>query len=899
MNRNLKVPVMKSLLMTSVCLIASPAMAAAQTSHNFDIPSESVAKSLQDFGRQAGKQIVFPYDGLTGRTAPAIVGVQDDAVVLSRLARIAGLVVARNDGKVIALTNRANLAPEQPAAATGAGSDSAVTPDIIVTARKQSESITRTPLAVSAMSGEDLKRLGVTTLDSIGEVAPNIVIDRGAGQTGIDIVLRGVGDNGQGQTQTPGIGVILDGVQILDTRALIVPFFDLDHIEVLRGPQGTLYGAASPGGVIKVVSARPTFDLGAKADLEVANFNSKRGNFVINAPLSDKLAARLALNFNDRDGYIIQSDTTQAVDGRTGAPVGPGTKALDAEHDWSARGSLLYKASADTTFLLSATVQHSYNSPFSSVPYADFTSANSGVAQRTAPNNPLTPNTNDWFYNVNLDVTSRLGPVAAELTAGYSYVKFDDLTVDNGGVIPPGGPGWIAGLAGGHDNNYSAELRLHNAEAGKLEWTAGVSYLGVRSLVTNGGVSAPCVNDPGTCFFGNNTQGEAPTFAQTYISNGTLNDIQRNSTGLYGTLQYHLLPTLELTAGARESFDDIAQQAHTFNYLVNPFWFAGPPGSTPNVAQSFAADPCTGPTFLTNPLCYGEAGVVEAGYNQGQAGTYGDVTSNLSYHANKFTWKVGVDWKPAEGQLIYANISTGYKPGGFNPPSGYTNAPCCFKAENLIAYEIGYKGRLTPWLRLDSDFFYYDYKDQQVVSQFSLGQANFTQATINTPTRIYGTENQAVVTPTRFDALTLSVNYLHTEFVDLFSGGNAGNPYISWAGHVLDKSPSWTLGGAYRHRFDLGSHGMINFNAVTHFTSQYFINVISNSQTYRQAPFTRSNADLTYVAPGDRFSIQVFVKNIENRVEETFYQGNPFQPGNGNVGINEPRFYGVRLGAKF
>lgn len=786
-----------------------------------------------------------------------------------------------------------------PAIAADAAADSTAAPDIIVTARKQSESITRAPLAVSAMSGEDLQRLGVNTLDTIGAVAPNIVVDRGAGSSGIDIVLRGVGDNGQGQTQTPGVAVILDGVQVLDTRSLIVPFFDVEHIEVLSGPQGTLYGAASPGGVIKVVSARPSFDLGGKADFELSNYNGKRGNFVVNAPLGEKVAVRIALNFNDHGGYIIQSDQTVPVDGRPGAPVGPGTKALDAEHDWSARTSLLFKPSSETTLLVSGTVQHSYDSAFSSVPYSDFISTNSGVAQRTVPNNALTPNTNDWFYNLNLDLTTRLGPVAADLTAGYSHTKFDDLTVDNGGVIPPGGPGWIAQIAGGHDNTYSAELRLHNAEAGTLEWTAGISYLGVRSEVIAGGLSAPCANAPADCFFNKNVGGVAPTFAQTYISNGSLNNIARNSTGLYGTLQYHVTPTFEVTAGGRVSFDDISQQAHTFNYLVNPFWFAGPPGSTPNVAQSFAGDPCTGPTFLTNPLCYGEAGFATPGYASGQPGNYGDVTSNLSYKKSKFTWKVGFDWKPADGQLIYGNISTGYKPGGFNPPSGYTAAPCCFSAENLVAFELGYKGRIAPWLRLTSDFFYYDYQDMQVVSQFSLGQANFTQATINTPTRIYGTENQAVLTPTKFDALTVSVNYLHTEFVSLFSGGNAGNPYISWAGHVLDKSPSWTLGAAYRHRFDLGSHGMVNFNATTQFTSQYFINVISNSQTYRQAPFTRSNVDLTYVAPGDKFTIQLFVKNIENRVEETFYQGNPFQPGNGNVGISEPRFYGVRLGAKF
>ena len=378
-----------------------------------------------------------------------------------------------------------------------------------------------------------------------------------------------------------------------------------------------------------------------------------------------------------------------------------------------------------------------------------------------------------------------------------------------------------------------------------------------------------------------------------------LNHIQRNSTGLYGTLQYHLTPTFELTAGGRLSFDDISQQANTFNYQLNAFWFAGPPGSTPAVNQSYAADPCTATNYLSMPLCLGTAGISTPGYASGAPGNYGDVTFNATYKQTKATWKVGFDWKPAAGQMLYGNISTGYKPGGFNPPTGYSQVPCCYSAENLVAYELGYKGRIAAWLRLDSDFFYYDYQNMQVAGEIQTNGNNFAGTTFNTPAHIYGSENQAIVTPTRNDTLTLSANYLHSAFVNLLAGGNAGNPLVSWAGHVLDKSPSWTLGAALRHRFDLGDHGAINASIGTQFTSQYFLNVIVNTQTYRQAPFTRSRADITYVAPGDRFTVQVFVKNIENRVEETFYQGNPFQPGNGNVGISDPRYFGVRFGARF
>lgn len=239
---------------------------------------------------------------------------------------------------------------------------------------------------------------------------------------------------------------------------------------------------------------------------------------------------------------------------------------------------------------------------------------------------------------------------------------------------------------------------------------------------------------------------------------------------------------------------------------------------------------------LNTPLCNGTLGYQSPGFG-GMPGSYGDVPNSQSYQANKTTWKIGIDWKPTSDEMLYANIATGYKPGGFNPPSGFTTAPCCYQAENLVAYEVGFKGVTLPWLRLDSDLFYYNYGDMQVVSQLEIGNANFTQETINTPTRIYGMENLATATLTSHDTLTVRLNYLHTEFVDLYAGGNAGNPYVSWAGHVLDKSPKWTADLNYRHRFDLGAHGNVVLGINSSYTTEYYLNVISNNQTYLQDAF--------------------------------------------------------------
>ena len=737
--------------------------------------------------------------------------------------------------------------------------------DVVVTARKQSELASQSPVALSAESGANMKREGIITVDDVIAVAPDMVIDHSV--NGVNIALRGVQNNDQGVTQTAGVAVILDGIEQQDTNSLITPFFDVDHVEVLRGPQGTLYGAASPGGVINVISNRPTWQQGGSADVELGNYNTKRANLVINAPVSDVLATRLAINYNDRDGYLIQSGT---LPGSANLQPG-GDKAQNGEHDYSARGSLFYKPNDVTNALLQLTVQHSYDSAYSSVPYKDAMSSTSGPSQRSGPANAITPNTDDTFYTANTDINSQFGDVAVQFLGGYQKGTLNDMPVDNGGIIPPGGPGWIWGLTHTDESTSSAELRLHNAKPAKFEWAVGVSYLGLRESGYNVSLGAPCQNAVPACF-GGDPGPVNPDPADSFISSSTQSTVTRQSTAAYATGQYHVTDTLELTLGLREADDSIGQRSQGFHYF----------GPT-------AGDPCTYPTLFSTTACLGAG--------QGN-------NANQHYDADKLTWKVGLDWKPSSEQLFYAAISTGYKPGGFNSPSSFLQVPLSYNAENLIDYEVGYKGHPTSWLYLDSDIFYYDYQSMQVGSEFQVGNPNaggpaqFVGTTLNTPATVYGIENRGVITLTHADRLTIGFNYLHAVFDDLYAGGNAGNPYVSWKGKELNNSPTVTASLAYRHTFDLHELGDIVFNANTSYTEKYFINVISNNQIYRQPSFTKSGMDLTYTTRNGKYWVQAFVKNIEDRVEITFFQGNPFQLGNGNVGISEPRFVGIRFGEK-
>jgi|GEM_PF-1772923 len=858
--------------------------------YQFNIPSENLVTALKAFALTSGQQFAYDSDALANVQSHALQGNLTIDTALSNLLSGTGLSAESLPGGVIKISrDPAPATISKPQAENG--SEDGVE-QIVVVARKKSEVAARTPLAVSAMTGTDMKRKGVNTFDDLAMIAPNVVVDRGNGQQGVNIALRGVQDNKQGLTQTPGVAVILDGVQQFDTRALIIPFFDVDHIEVLRGPQGTLYGAASPGGVVNVISKRPTFDFGGSADLEFGNFNTRRANFVLNTPITDTLAMRFALNSNDRDGYIIQAKT---VDGHGSANVGAdGGAKLNGEHDYSGRLSVLYKPSEDTSWLIQATGQHSYDSDYGTILYDTLVAhANGGEKQRTAPASPIAPSTNDNVYTLNSDFNTRLGGIDLQFLTGISHITYDDILIDNGGIMPPGGPGWIWVPYYGHNTTYSSELRLHNAQPDKLDWVLGASFLQLDSDSLSASMASPCLNTvDGACMSGD--AGDLnPSADQSLVNTASTTDITRRSASLYGTLQYHLSDTLELTAGGRVSSDKISQHALTYKFITY-----GSTGAFGEAGSTFYGDPCNF-TNLKTDLCAGTANYQSASYADAESGSYGDSELNQTYDATKFTWKLGIDWKPNPATMWYANISTGYKPGGFNAPTGFVDTPCCYTAENLVAYEVGYKGRPTSWLWLDSDVYYYRYDDMQVISTIEIGNANFASVTINTPTTIYGMETQATFTPTHNDSITVSLNYLHATFDELQSGGNAGNPVIDWSDHVMDKAPTTTASLNWRHRWDLANGANLAFNAATQYTATYYLNVISNSQTYRQAPFTRSGLDLTYTAPNGRLTVQAYVKNIEDKVQETFYQGNPFQPGNGNVGISEPRQFGLRLGTTF
>jgi outer membrane receptor protein involved in Fe transport len=225
----------------------------------------------------------------------------------------------------LAMPAHAEEAAEQkPAAEEGQGRSN----EIVVTARKRAESIQDVPAAVTAVTMEELTTRQVTGGPDLMTQVPNMTFTK-TNFSGYSIQIRGIGTQAISVTTDPAVGVALNNTPFIRNRFFEQEFFDLERVEILRGPQGTLYGRNATAGVVNLVTAKPKFEPGAKLSVDVGSYNQLRTEGMINIPIvDDKVALRLAGAWTKRDGYVHNSITDKQIDGRD---------------LWSTRASLLFR----------------------------------------------------------------------------------------------------------------------------------------------------------------------------------------------------------------------------------------------------------------------------------------------------------------------------------------------------------------------------------------------------------------------------------------------------------------------------------------------------------------------------------------------------------------------------
>lgn len=726
--------------------------------------------------------------------------------------------------------------------------------DIIVTAQRRSERLRDVPIAVTALSAEALSKLRANNISRVEFATPGFTW----GSQGSDSfpAIRGVRTSLVSAQTDPVIGFYVDGIYQSRTQQQSVPLFDVARVEVLRGPQGTLYGRNTFGGNVSIVNADPTGEAGGGINIDKGNFDSARVDGYINIPLSDTLQVRVSGVFQRHDGYV-RSTTSDVVlnDLNENAqrvvlkwkPVSRLEVTLRAgswRRDDAGAGSYGYKVAG--TLINTATGFQSING--------------SGVAV-----NPSVPNgrpnvggrdvglpvtggawTNDWDYQpfehiaqdyVSGQISYDLDFATLKSITGYTHFTAH-RSADNdqsSKVFEAFGYGSGVQEPNTRSNAFSQELQLASNSRTPLEWILGAYYLHDSIFETyQQKITAP----------GATTNGFKAD-----------SDITTNAYAVFGQASYALVPdTLKLIGGIRYSHE---KKAFVFSDYAD-----APPATydfkTPYVVTRGS------PTF------------------------------------NSWTWRAGLQFTPSRETMIYATASTGFASGGVNDTGGNPLIPASYEPQKVSAYEAGVKTLILGGKgQIEASAFYNRFSNLQIniytplVSYFgSAGKA-----------RSYGGELAIRLNPVpalHIDTTLAVMDAKYTQYIsgnNFFGLSNGTDPVsLNLAGNRIPQSPKFKSTVAISYDIDLGSAGTLSPLGTWLHSSSYYT-TDRNTVLDFQKSYDKFDASLRWTSANDRTFVEVYGDNLSN--EPVLLSGVIGRRQRIQVSYGAPRTYGVRAGTKF
>ena len=729
-----------------------------------------------------------------------------------------------------------------PALAQEAGDKPVDNGDIIVTANRTESLASKTPVALTAVSGAALVSQGITNPTALAETVPNLSIDRA---NGLQITIRGVTSTDGTEKGDPSAAFMQDGIYIARPQVQEVSFFDIGRIEVLRGPQGTLYGRNTTAGVVNLISAKPKLGkFEGSVDLNYGNYSTFQATGVINVPVSDSIALRGAVNYDRRDSYLK-------------AGTGFTSKLSPFKENLSVRGSALFDLGGgelvvradysdiggqNVNALPLTNVYSGVTTNFVDPVYIGGDRSSSELRTLNVPS-AFGTDRNNKTWGVMADFSYDLGPVTVNYLGSYREFERHEDGINIRGL----GARAIPTRFDGTYWQQSHELRLATNGDGPLKAQVGGYYFEERSGIGFYlfGLLNPTPNQLGYVFgFPQN-----PTKAKSYAG--------------FAQTTYSATDALRFTAGIRYSHDDKSRIGNTVTCSTVACNAPGDTKSNNNAARSFS----------------------------------------------KTTWRLGFDYDVNPTTLFYGTVSTGYKAGGFNDGCNTAENASCnqnrtlgalyYEPETLTAYEVGVKTRLGDGVRVNLSGFHYDYKNLQVSQVATCTPAGGQcQVTTNAATaKVDGIELESNIQAGDNDKIDLAVAWLNARYGNfkpnlIISGATVER---DWKGFDLDRSPRWTINLNYIHTFDLGSVGSLDAQVRTRISTSYELAGLANVQQLKQPGFSKTDANLTYNSPDKTYYFQLFVKNLEDNVTVS-----SIAPGaNGTVQLADPRTYGVRAGMKF
>ncbi len=783
--------------------------------------------------------------------------------------------------------------------------------EIVVTAQRTDQLIQNVPISMTVFNQKMLDERNVTNAADLVNYTPSLNVNSRFGSDQASFAIRGftqdLGTSASVATYFADVVAPRAGGGQINGGDGAGPgmFFDLQNVQVLKGPQGTLFGRNTTGGALMLTPQEPTTKLEGYLELSRGNYDMKRAQGVLNVPINDNVRARFGLDTERRDGYLKNVSST-------------GPSNFDNIDYWAGRASVIWDIADSIQNYTTGMYTHSHNNgPMQGLfgcgdPATTLFGSNCAQTLALTGNhfykvandyeNPETLtkqwqiiNTTTWDMNSNFSFKNILSfsridqrMIGAVFGSDFSYPVLGQIQMFPSYPVP--------GLDSNNQSNWVEELRVSGVALDeKLTWQAGYYYEDSRPNDWTGSLSPSLISCPnglgsdpsswqcadiiafGIAYAQNNNLANLPYI---HIGNVGYNTARQyfNNQAVYSQATYDFDDEWSATLGLRYTLDKTHADFNRVEYA------------------SFPALPPDG--AATEAVC-----------NNGTLTTIGASQANCLQHQSQRseapTWMIDVDYKPTPDTMMYAKYSRGYRQGNILPPA--PPGLQTFGPEHVDAYEIGSKTTFYGPVRgtFDIAVFYNKLKDQQLQGGYiPLPGTNGTGTTAivnGGESTIQGVEVDTMAKLTTDLTFNMGYTYLQTH-IDSISvpslAGWSGAPSVVEGGH-LSLSPRHTVATGLSYRLPLPTEvGNVSLGANYTFTSDQFATTVGPYADLgaRQLVSLSANWSAIYASP---FDVSWFMTNALNKEYRTYTAGLYDAVGAefGNVG--EPRMWGLRVKYNF
>lgn len=723
------------------------------------------------------------------------------------------------------------------------GSSGMLLEEIVVTARRQEENLQDVPIAVTVLSGDELLAQGGMKIDSIGQMAPNVHFEAAGGTSGVKspvIFIRGMGQADFIPVEDPAVGIYIDGVYMGRNIGSVFDLVDIDRVEVLRGPQGTLFGRNTIGGAINIVSKAPTDELGGSVRVAMGDEGYWEINGTVNVPFSDQVAGRFSFFKRERDGYVdaLQHDDLE----------------LGNDDSWGVRGRIT--ASPSDNFSIDLVVDYTKNeeAPGALSTIGGVGTFNGETLTLGLPAQPFAFFHNAIYSGDPGSCTSAAGQATNSACYGPVWSTGDAYSSN-------------AAFVGNDGNKINPEQDVEVRGASlTLSWDIGDITL--KSITSYRDFDIALFNDldfsPYILFANNHDE---------YVQDQLSQEIQLSGVAMDDRMSY----VLGLYYFEEEGNESI------FNQITFPPPLSGPPdfffqyidrlidNDSKAVFGQVNYD-LTEALTLTVGVRYTESNKFFRILTQRRVGPLSNQFGALE--TKETTPMVSLAWNMNDDVMFYGTYSEGYRDGSYAARfTGAVPTPLPnYDPEFVSNIEFGMKSKLLDGrMRLNATAFRMDYEDMQISASSDAVTTASTKANLGDATM---TGFEIEMTALIAENFTLSINagFLDDE-IDSLKGVLISNLTVIGKGNELPMTPDWTFSLMAKYEMPLSSGALLSFRADYAVKDEYYTRAENVSETLIDN-YKNLNLNGTYVSADATWEASVGVRNATDA--EYYQSATPF-----------------------